>query len=94
VVETGGTEAMWQRPCDRQQSTEAMWAEARWTLARLQSPEGACIDDLSSRKPGSLLSAIHSRAFRWFSAAPLVFYISLSLICLNIFFVMFNLDKI
>ncbi len=35
--------------------------------------EGACIDDLLSIKPGILLSALHSRAFRWLSAAPLVF---------------------
>jgi hypothetical protein len=35
--------------------------------------EGKCTDDLFSRKPGFLLSTMHSRAFRWFSAAPLVF---------------------
>jgi hypothetical protein len=35
--------------------------------------EGACTDDLLSRKPCFLLSAMHSRAFRWFSEAPLVF---------------------
>jgi len=36
-------------------------------------PEGACTDDLLSRKPGFLLSALHSHAFCWLSAAPLVF---------------------
>ena len=38
-----------------------------------QSTEGACTDDSLSRKPGFLLSAVHSRALRWLSAAPLVF---------------------
>jgi hypothetical protein len=37
------------------------------------TPEGTCTDNLLSRKPGSLLSAMHSRAFHWVSAAPLVF---------------------
>jgi hypothetical protein len=27
-----------------------------------------------SRKPGFLLSAMHSRAFRWFSAAPVPWF--------------------
>ncbi len=36
-------------------------------------PEGVSTDDLLSRKPGFLLSAMHSRAFRWFFAGPLVF---------------------
>jgi hypothetical protein len=36
-------------------------------------PEGACTDDLLSRKPGFLLSAMHSRSFRWLSASTLVF---------------------
>ncbi len=36
-------------------------------------PEGVCTDEFLSRKPGFLLSAMHSHAFRWFSAAPLVF---------------------
>ncbi len=38
-----------------------------------QHPEGVCTDDLLLRKPGFLLSAMHSRTFRWFSASPLVF---------------------
>jgi hypothetical protein len=33
-------------------------------------PEGVCTDEFLSRKPGFLLSAMHSHAFRWFSAAP------------------------
>jgi hypothetical protein len=37
------------------------------------SPEGVCTDEFLSRKPGFLLSVMHSHAFRWFSAAPLVF---------------------
>ncbi len=37
------------------------------------NPEGACTDDLLSRKPGFLLSALHSHTFRWLSATPLVF---------------------
>ena len=37
------------------------------------SPEGVCTDEFLSRKPGFLLSAMHSHTFRWFSAAPLVF---------------------
>jgi hypothetical protein len=37
------------------------------------SAEGVCTDEFLSRKPGFLLSAMHSHAFRWFSAAPLVF---------------------
>jgi hypothetical protein len=36
-------------------------------------PEGVCTDEFLSRKPGFLLSAMHSHPFRWFSAAPLVF---------------------
>jgi hypothetical protein len=36
-------------------------------------PNAHCTYGLLSRKPGFLLSAMHSRAFRWFSAAPLVF---------------------
>ncbi len=36
-------------------------------------PEGVCTDDLQSRKPRFLLSAMHNRAFSWFFAAPLVF---------------------
>ncbi len=36
-------------------------------------PKGECTDEFLSRKPGFLLSAIHSHAFRWFSAAPLIF---------------------
>ncbi len=35
-------------------------------------PEGVCTDEFLSRKPGFLLSAMHSHAFRWVSAAPLV----------------------
>jgi hypothetical protein len=42
-----------------------------WSLTVL--PEGVCTDEFLSRKPGFLLSAIHNHAFRWFSAAPLVF---------------------
>ncbi len=38
-----------------------------------ETPEGVCTDEFLSRKPGFLLSAMHSHAFRWFSAAPLVF---------------------
>ncbi len=38
-----------------------------------KAPEGVCADEFLSRKPGFLLSAMHSHAFRWFSAAPLVF---------------------
>jgi hypothetical protein len=37
------------------------------------STKVACTDDLLSRKPGFLLSALHSRTFCWLSAAPLVF---------------------
>ncbi len=35
--------------------------------------EGVCTEEFLLRKPGFLLSAMHSHAFRWFSAAPLVF---------------------
>ncbi len=35
--------------------------------------EGVCTDEFLSRKPGFLLSAMHSHTFRWFSAALLVF---------------------
>jgi hypothetical protein len=38
----------------------------------LPCPEGVSTDDLLLRKPGFLLSAMHSRSFRNFSAAPLV----------------------
>jgi hypothetical protein len=37
------------------------------------SPEGVCTDEFLLRKPGFLLSAMHSHSFRWFSAAPLDF---------------------
>jgi hypothetical protein len=37
------------------------------------TPEGVCTDEFLSRKPGFLLSAMHSHTFGWFSAAPLVF---------------------
>ncbi len=37
-------------------------------------PEGECTDELLARKPGFLLSAMDSRAFRWFSATPSVFF--------------------
>ncbi len=36
-------------------------------------PEGICTDEFLSRKPGFLISAMHSHTFRWFSDAPLVF---------------------
>jgi hypothetical protein len=39
----------------------------------LMKQEGVCTDEFLSRKPGFLLSAMHSHAFCWFSAAPLVF---------------------
>jgi hypothetical protein len=38
-----------------------------------RQPEGVCTDDLLLRKPGFLLSAMHSHTFRQFSASPLVF---------------------
>ncbi len=38
-----------------------------------RQPEGVCTDDLLLRKPGFLLSAMHSRTFRRFFASPLVF---------------------
>jgi hypothetical protein len=42
---------------------------------RSVSPEGVCILHrlFIIKKPGFLLSAMHSRTFRWFSTAPLVF---------------------
>jgi hypothetical protein len=36
-------------------------------------PEGVCTDEFLSRKPGFLLSAVHSHTFRWFSVASPVF---------------------
>jgi hypothetical protein len=46
--------------------------QSRRLFASLR-PWGVCTDGILSRKPGFLLSAMHSHAFRWFSAAPLVF---------------------
>ncbi len=37
------------------------------------SAEGVCTYEFLSRKPGFLLSALHSHTFRWFSVTPLVF---------------------
>ncbi len=36
-------------------------------------PEGACTENLLSRKPGFLLSAMHSRSFRCFVPLPYFF---------------------
>jgi hypothetical protein len=74
----------------------AYWQKIRKKgQARFKSPEGVCTDEFLSRKPGFLLSAMHSHAFRWFSAAPLVF-LFLGLLPLQlyqiwrIFFVMYG----
>ncbi len=42
-------------------------------LVQTQSLEDVCTNEFLSRKPGFLLSAMHSHTFRWFSATPLVF---------------------
>jgi hypothetical protein len=54
---------------------DGLW---RWNLADKMyhfwiSPEGVCTDEFLSRKPGFLLSVMHSHAFRRFSVASLVF---------------------
>ncbi len=45
------------------------WEEMQGT----RTPEGVFTDEFLSRKPGFLLSAMHSPTFRWVSAAPPVF---------------------
>ncbi len=51
---------------DRSIPLSLNWESCRFTVP----PEGVCTDEFLSRKPGFLLSAMHSHAFRWFSAAP------------------------
>ncbi len=63
----------------------------RWKIRELvlvrrngtQGPEGVCTDEFLSRKPGFLLSAMHSHAFCWFSCSLVFFPYS----CISRFFV-------
>ncbi len=61
-------------------------------------PEGVCTDEFLSRKPGFLLSVMHSHTFRRFSAAPLVFLflglLPLQLIRFGGFFVFYMEKKV